>query len=69
MSPVPLSAATIDDLADRIPVPGYDRTGLQHGTGDFDAASPAVQHDLKRGATPRTVFGLIAALRRRRTAA
>jgi mannitol 2-dehydrogenase len=40
---------------------------LQHGTGEFDAASPAVQHDLVPGAVPRTVFGfIVAALQRRR---
>jgi len=36
-------------------------------TGEFDAASPGVVHDLAPGAVPRTVFGLITeALRRRR---
>jgi mannitol 2-dehydrogenase len=33
---------------------GYN---LQHGTGEFDAANPAVQRDLAPGAVPRTVFG------------
>jgi mannitol 2-dehydrogenase len=43
---------------------GYN---IQHTTGEFDAASPAVQHDLVPGAVPRTVFGfIVAALRRRR---
>jgi mannitol 2-dehydrogenase len=43
---------------------GYN---LQHATGEFDAANPAVQHDLAPGAVPRTVFGfIVAALRRRR---
>jgi mannitol 2-dehydrogenase len=43
---------------------GYN---LLHATGEFDAASPAVQHDLVPGAVPRTVFGfIVAALRRRR---
>jgi mannitol 2-dehydrogenase len=36
-------------------------------TGEFDAATPDVAHDLEPGATPRTTFGLITeALRRRR---
>jgi mannitol 2-dehydrogenase len=36
-------------------------------TGEFDAASPDVAHDLRPGAVPRTTFGLITeALRRRR---
>ncbi|HTW02792.1 MAG TPA: mannitol dehydrogenase family protein [Streptosporangiaceae bacterium] len=36
-------------------------------TGEFDAASPGVIHDLGSGAAPRTAFGLITeALRRRR---
>jgi len=36
-------------------------------TGEFDAASPGVVHDLAPGAVPRTVFGLVTeALRRRR---
>ncbi|MGB6456435.1 MAG: mannitol dehydrogenase family protein [Streptosporangiaceae bacterium] len=43
---------------------GYN---LQPGTGEFDAASPGVQHDLMPGALPATVFGfIVAALRRRR---
>jgi mannitol 2-dehydrogenase len=43
---------------------GYN---LRHHTGEFDVASPAVQHDLAPGAVPRTVFGfIVAALRRRR---
>jgi mannitol 2-dehydrogenase len=43
---------------------GYN---LRHDTGEFDAASPSVQHDLAPGAVPRTVFGfIVAALRRRR---
>jgi mannitol 2-dehydrogenase len=43
---------------------GYN---LRHDTGEFDVASPLVQHDLAPGAVPRTVFGLVvAALRRRR---
>jgi mannitol 2-dehydrogenase len=43
---------------------GYN---LRHATSEFDAVSPAVQHDLKPGAVPRTVFGfIVAALRRRR---
>jgi mannitol 2-dehydrogenase len=36
-------------------------------TGEFDAQNPAVQADLRPGATPRTVFGFVVeALRRRR---
>jgi mannitol 2-dehydrogenase len=36
-------------------------------TGEFDAADPAVAHDLEPGAVPRTTFGLVTeALRRRR---
>jgi mannitol 2-dehydrogenase len=36
-------------------------------TGRFDAGNPAVQHDLRPGAVPRTTFGLVTeALRRRR---
>ncbi len=39
MSAVPLSAATIDDLARRVAVPGYDRTGLQVGIVHFGAGA------------------------------
>jgi mannitol 2-dehydrogenase len=43
---------------------GYN---LVPGTGEFDVANPAVQHDLIPGATPSTVFGfIVTALRRRR---
>jgi mannitol 2-dehydrogenase len=43
---------------------GYN---IHHVTGEFDAANPAVAHDLEPSATPRTTFGLvIEALRRRR---
>jgi mannitol 2-dehydrogenase len=43
---------------------GYN---IHHVTGEFDAANSDVAHDLERGATPRTTFGLITeALRRRR---
>ncbi len=43
---------------------GYN---VHHVTGEFDAANPAVAHDLESSATPRTTFGLITeALRRRR---
>jgi mannitol 2-dehydrogenase len=64
--------AVLDRLADprtrivslTITEGGYN---LRQDSGEFDAASPAVQRDLAPGAVPRTVFGLIvAALRRRR---
>jgi mannitol 2-dehydrogenase len=43
---------------------GYN---IREATGEFDAASPDVVHDLQPGVLPRTVFGLItAALKRRR---
>lgn len=43
---------------------GYN---LRHTTGEFDADSPAVQHDPAPGVVPKTVFGfIVAALRRRR---
>jgi mannitol 2-dehydrogenase len=43
---------------------GYN---LHHVTGAFDAESPAIVADLRPGAVPRTVFGLVCeALRRRR---
>jgi mannitol 2-dehydrogenase len=43
---------------------GYN---IHHVTGEFDAESPDVVHDLAPGAVPRTTFGLITeALRRRR---
>jgi mannitol 2-dehydrogenase len=43
---------------------GYN---IDHATGEFDAASPAVRRDLMPGAAPATVFGfIVAALRRRR---
>jgi mannitol 2-dehydrogenase len=43
---------------------GYNVSDI---TGEFDAASPGVLHDLAPGAAPRTTFGLVTeALRRRR---
>ena len=43
---------------------GYN---FHHVTGEFDAGNPAVAADLQPGATPATVFGLVAeALQRRR---
>jgi mannitol 2-dehydrogenase len=43
---------------------GYNVSDI---TGEFDAASPGVLHDLAPGAAPRTIFGLVTeALRRRR---
>jgi mannitol 2-dehydrogenase len=43
---------------------GYN---IDDATGEFDAANPDVVRDLEPGATPRTVYGIIAeALRRRR---
>lgn len=45
---------------------GYN---FHHVTGAFDLDNPDVVHDLAEGATPKTVFGLVAeALRRRRAA-
>jgi mannitol 2-dehydrogenase len=44
---------------------GYN---IHHVTGEFDAQNPLVQEDLKPGATPRSVFGLVVeSLARRRT--
>lgn len=43
---------------------GYN---IDHATGEFDVASPAVRRDLVPGAWPSTVFGfIVAALRRRK---
>jgi mannitol 2-dehydrogenase len=43
---------------------GYN---IHHVTGEFDAANPDVEHDLRPGVAPRTTFGLVTeALRRRR---
>jgi mannitol 2-dehydrogenase len=39
MRAVPLSAATLDDLAGRVAVPDYDRTGLQVGIVHFGAGA------------------------------
>lgn len=43
---------------------GYN---FHHVTGEFDAENPQVQHDLQRGALPKTAFGFVVeALARRR---
>ncbi len=43
---------------------GYN---IRHDTGEFDVDDPAVQHDLRSGEPPATVFGLVTeALARRR---
>ncbi|GGR13876.1 mannitol dehydrogenase family protein [Deinococcus ruber] len=40
---------------------------VNNATGEFDASSPDLQHDLAAGAVPRTVFGFVTeGLRRRR---
>ncbi len=64
--------AVIDKLADAatrivsltVTEGGYS---VNNATGEFEASSADVQHDLQPGATPRTVFGFITeGLRRRR---
>ncbi|WP_425144922.1 mannitol dehydrogenase family protein [Deinococcus sp.] len=40
---------------------------INNATGEFDASTPGVRHDLEAGAVPQTVFGLVTeGLRRRR---
>lgn len=59
-----LAAPTTRIISLTVTEGGYN---IRHDTGEFDVDDPAVQHDLRSGEPPATVFGLVTeALARRR---